>query len=270
MPEDQVDLGRPIRVVLFCGGPTLDPAVVRFVGRLELESEIEFVGGFCQTNGQTLTAVIRDRLRRRGSLGIAVLLLDALRAGAGLLITPRAALALRKSRARIANRIHAVPDLHATPILERVRSLDPDLGLIYGSPLLKPQLFRIPRFGTAGIHHGKMPQYRGKKTTFWSMYNGEETAGVTIQLVNTGIDTGQIIQRGEVPIGRKSIAQVRKELEDLGLTLYLQAILDLKRGVARLVPESGPKGKLYKDPQLADFVKFWLRHLKWRRHVASS
>ena len=270
MPVEQIDLGRPIRVVLFCGGPTLDPAVVQSVGRLELQPEIEFVGGFCQTNGQTLTAVIRDRLRRRGSLGIAVLLVDAVRAGARLLANPRAELAFRKSRARIANRVHEVPDLHAKPVLDRVRSLAPDLGLIYGSPLLKPELFGIPRLGTAGIHHGKMPQYRGKKTTFWSMYNGEETAGVTIQLVNAGIDTGQIIRRGEVQIGRKSLSQVRKELEDLGFTLYVQAILDLKRGVARLVPASGPKGKLYKDPQLADFVKFWWRQLRWRRHVASS
>ena len=244
--------------------------VVRFVQRLELQSEIEFVGGFCQTNGQTLAAVIRDRLRRRGSLGIAVLLVEALRAGAELLTNPRAEMALRKARARIANRMHAVPDLHAKPVLEQVRSLDPDLGLIYGSPLLKPQLFGIPRFGTAGIHHGKMPQYRGKKTTFWSMYNGEETAGVTIQLVDAGIDTGQVIHRGEVAIGRKSISQVRKELEDLGFTLYLQAILDLKQGVERLVPEQGPKGRLYKDPQLADFVKFWWRQLRRRRHVASS
>jgi methionyl-tRNA formyltransferase len=257
-------------VVLFCGGPTLDPAVVRFVGRLELQPEIEFVGGFCQTNGETLTAVIRDRLRRRGPLGIAVLLVDAARAGARLLANPRAELAFRKSRARIAGRIHGVADLHAKPVLDRVRSLDPDLGLIYGSPLLKPELFGIPRLGTAGIHHGKMPQYRGKKTTFWSMYNGEETAGVTIQLVNAGIDTGQIIRRGEVQIGRKSIGQVRRELEDLGFTLYVQAILDLKRGVAQLVPAQGPKGKLYKDPQLADFVKFWWRQLKSRRHVASS
>jgi len=270
MPEERVDLGRPIRVVLFCGGPTLDPAVVRFLVRLELQSEIEFVGGFCQTNGQTLRAVIRDRLRRRGALGLAVLLVDGLRAGARLLTHPRSELEFRKTRARLATRIDAVPDLHAHPVLERVRLLDPDLGLIYGSPLLKPQLFGIPRLGTAGIHHGKMPQYRGKKTTFWSMYNGEATAGVTIQLVNAGIDTGRIIRRGEVEIGRKAIAQVRQELEDLGLTLYVQGILDLKRGVAQLVPEMGPKGKLYKDPRLADFVTFWWRQLKWRGHVASS
>jgi methionyl-tRNA formyltransferase len=148
--------------------------------------------------------------------------------------------------------------------------MDADLGLIYGSPILKPRLFQIPRLGTLGIHHGKMPQYRGKKTTFWSMYNGEKTAGVTIQMVNAGVDTGQIIRRGEVVIGRKSMAQVKGELEELGFTLYVQGILDLKRGLARLAPESGPKGKLYRDPTPGDFVRFWWRQLKARRNVAAS
>jgi folate-dependent phosphoribosylglycinamide formyltransferase PurN len=270
MHQSQVDIERPIRVVLFCGGPTLDPAVVRFVARLEAQLEIEFVAGFCQTRGQTVAAVIRDRLERRGLLGVPVLLVEALVAGARLLAHPRAEMALRKQRASIAGRIHAVPDLHAETVLEQVRGLNPDLGLIYGSPILRPQLFQIPRLGTVGIHHGKMPQYRGKKTTFWSMYNGEETAGVTIQLVNAGIDTGQIIRRGEVPIERKSMSQVKRQLEELGFTLYVQAILDLKRGAARFVPASGPKGKLYRDPTFADFVRLWWRQLNRRRYAAPS
>lgn len=270
MPETGVDLGRPIRVVLFCGGPTLDPAVARFVGKLESQSEIDFVGGFCQSSAQSLTAVIHDRLRRRGPLGPALLLAEVVRAGTRLVIDPRSEMARRKHRARIAGGIQVVPDLHAEPVLDRVRALNPDLGLIYGSPILKPHLFQLPRLGTLGIHHGKMPQYRGKKTTFWAMYNGEETAGVTIQLVNAGIDTGQIVRRGEVWIGRKSMATVKRELEELGFTLYVQAILDLKRGIAQLLPAAGPKGKLYKDPTLADFVRFWWRQLRWRRYVASG
>jgi folate-dependent phosphoribosylglycinamide formyltransferase PurN len=270
MPEDQADLGRPIRVVLFCGGPTLDRAVVRFVARLESQPEIEFVGGFCETDAQTLSAVIRDRLTRRGALGLGLLLVEGIRAVARVVAHPHAEMALWSSRAGMARRIHADPDIHAEPVLERLRALDPDLGLIYGGPILKPRLFQIPRLGTLGIHHGKMPQYRGKKTTFWAMYNGDETAGVTIQRVNAGIDTGQIIKRGEVRIERKSVAKVTRELEELGFTLYVQAILDLKRGVARFVPELGPKGKLYRDPKLGDFVRFWWRQLRRRRRVATK
>ena len=265
MPEEHSDLGRPIRVVLFCGGPTLDRAVMRFVARLESQPEIDFVAGFCETQAQTVLAVIRDRLRRRGVVGLGLLLVEAVRNLQRWVAHPLDELALWNSGGRLAGRIHPVADLHAESTLERVRSLNPDLGLIYGGPILKPGLFQIPRLGTAGIHHGKMPVYRGKKTTFWAMYNGDETAGVTIQRVNAGIDTGQIIRRGEVRIEGRSVGQVTRELEELGFDLYVLAILDLKRGTARSLPGWGVKGKLYKDPKLGDFVKFW-----WRRHVASN
>src|SRR5215211_8817149 len=102
MPERQTDLGRPIRVVLFCGGPTLDRAVVRFVARLQLQPEIEFVGGLCETNAQTLAAVIRDRLRRRGALGLGLLLVELLRTVTRFVAHPQAEIALRSRRAGIA------------------------------------------------------------------------------------------------------------------------------------------------------------------------
>jgi methionyl-tRNA formyltransferase len=155
-----------------------------------------------------------------------------------------------------------VPDIHAGDVLERVRSLAPDLGLIYGSPILKSVLFEIPTFGTLGIHHGQVPEYRGKKTTFWAMFNGEKTAGVTIQKVNAGLDTGQIVKQGVVPIGCHSQRAVWHELEALGLNLYIQAIIEVKQGTASYQPPLGQKGKLYRDPQLADIATLWWRQLK--------
>jgi methionyl-tRNA formyltransferase len=145
-----------------------------------------------------------------------------------------------------------------------VRSLAPDLGLLYGSPILKPELFEIPTLGTLGIHHGKAPEYRGKKTTFWAMFNGEKTAAVTIQKINAGLDTGEIVKQGEVTIGRRSYRTVCRELEILGLELYLQAIIDVKQGAASYSPQLGKKRKLYRDPKFADIVRFTFRQLKKR------
>jgi methionyl-tRNA formyltransferase len=269
MDVARTDLGRPIRVVVFCGGPTLDRAVVRFIGKIAARPEIEFLGGFCQTSGRTLNARVRDRLKRRGALGVAVLLLELLNAGRRMLAHPRREMELRRFGARVAERIAFVPDIHDPRTLDRIRALEPDLGLIYGSPILKPQLFQVPRLGTLGIHHGKMPAYRGKKTTFWAMYNGDETAGVTIQRVNAGIDTGEIVQQGEVRIERKSARAVTNELEELGFTLYVQAILEIKRGTARFARPTGPKGTLYQDPGFADLLRFQWRQLRRRWHLAS-
>jgi methionyl-tRNA formyltransferase len=106
---------------------------------------------------------------------------------------------------------------------------------------LRAELFEIPALGTLGIHHGRVPQYRGKKTTFWEIYNGERTAGVTIQRVNRGIDTGDIVRMGEVPIGRKGYGRVWREVEALGADLYLQAVLDFKRGEARPVAQDASR-----------------------------
>jgi methionyl-tRNA formyltransferase len=264
MYKPQADLGRPIRVVLFCGGPSLDRAVIRFVGMLEVHPEIEFLGSFCETHGQTLADVVRDRLGRRGAFGALLLLAEALHAVARLIRHPREEIELRRQVARVAQRTMYTQDIHAPDILARVNSLDPDLGLIYGGPILRPQLFQIPRLGTLGIHHGKVPQYRGKKTTFWAVFNGEHTAGVTIQRVNAGVDTGEIVQRGEVTIGRKSLAQVTRELEALGFKLYIQSVVDIKRGIAWFVAQAGDRGKLYKDPKAVDLVRCWWRQLRKR------
>jgi methionyl-tRNA formyltransferase len=142
--------------------------------------------------------------------------------------------------------------------------MDADLGLIYGSPILRPELFEIPKMGTLGIHHGSLPRYRGKKTTFWEMYEGEERAGVTIQKVNRGLDTGEIVQEGHVRIGSRSRSRVWREVEDLGLQLYLRSILQVGAGTARLREQDGPKGQLYRDPPLTLIIRLWWRQLRKR------
>jgi methionyl-tRNA formyltransferase len=172
---------------------------------------------------------------------------------------PQFEIDLRRKLAQLSCRVHFVPDIHAESVLERVRSLAPDLGLIYGSPILKPKLFEIPGMGTLGIHHGKVPEYRGKKTTFWAMYNGEERAGVTIQKINAGLDTGEVVKAGEIRVEGKSYANVWRELEQLGLALYIQAIIEIKRGEPTFRAQQGKKGKLYHDPEFGDLMRFWFR-----------
>jgi methionyl-tRNA formyltransferase len=89
------------------------------------------------------------------------------------------------------------------------------------------------------------------------MYNGEPVAGVTIQKINVGLDTGSIVREGEVTIGLRSQRAVWKDLETLGLELYIHAILEVKGGTAVYRPQTGPKGKLYRNPKLIDFLNFW-------------
>jgi folate-dependent phosphoribosylglycinamide formyltransferase PurN len=255
----------PIRVVVFCGGPGLQPDVKEFIRRLEEHPEIEFLGAFCQSPGETLFAISQDLWKRRGFLAVPLAITRFGRTIGCFLSRPIARMVLNRRLARLSDRIHFVPDIHSVDVLQHVRSLDPDLGLIYGSPILKPVLFEIPHLGTLGIHHGKAPEYRGKKTTFWEIYNGEKTVAVTIQKVNAGLDTGDILKQGTVTIERRSYRNVCQKLDELGIELYLQAIIEVHHNTATYSPQVGKKGKLYRDPKFPDLLRFTWR--QWRRRL---
>lgn len=255
---------QPIRVVVFGSGPALTPDSKQFLCRLEAHPEIALLGAFCQTESPSFLAFVNDLWRRRGILAFPLIFASFANNVARFVAQPSAEISQRKNLASMADRIHFVKDIHASEVLGQVSSLVPDLGLIYGSPILKPKLFNIPSLGTLGIHHGKVPEYRGNKTTFWAMYNGEKVAGVTIQKINAGLDTGQIVKVGEVIIGRRSRRAVWRELEALGLDLYLQAIIEVKEGTAAYRPQTGTKGKLYRNPKLNDLLNFWVKQIRKR------
>jgi folate-dependent phosphoribosylglycinamide formyltransferase PurN len=253
---------------MFGSGPELNPDAKQFLCRLEAHPEIEFLGAFCQAGSRSLGAVYTDLWKRRGFLAPPLFTMWIINKVIRFLSNPREEITLQRKLKSISGRIYFIPDIHAQNILERIRTLEPDLGLIYGSPILKPELFEIPRLGTLGIHHGKVPEYRGNKTAFWAMYNGEPVAGVTIQKVNKGLDTGSIVKTGEVKAYRRAYQAVFHELEALGLELYIQAILEVKRGVAEFKSQSGVKGKVYRNPKLVDFFRFWGRQLKRRLSIS--
>jgi folate-dependent phosphoribosylglycinamide formyltransferase PurN len=261
----------PIRVVYFAG-PYLEPSAVRFVAMLDAHPDVDLVLGLCEGEGAGLVHRLRNVWRRRGLLAVPVVALELLRATGRTLFRPRETRDLRRRSAAAMSRFSTVPNVHSPEVLERVRAARPDLGVVYGGPILKPELFRIPRLGTLGIHHGRVPQYRGKKTTFWEMYNGERTAGITIQRISPGIDTGEIVLTGEVPIGGKGYGRVWREVEDLGRQLFLQAILDVGRGTARFVAQDAatPRGALYRQPRAADIVRFSLRRMGLGRNSAAK
>lgn len=263
MPEPP-ERDAPLRVVMFGSGPRLTPDAEAFLCRLDAEPRVDLAGAFCQCESRSISAVMRDLWRRRGVLALPLFAAWAGGEVARALWSPRETLARRRALGRMAGRLHFVRDIHARNVIAQVREMGPDLGLVYGSPLLRPELFEVPRLGTLGIHHGALPKYRGNKTTFWAMYNGEATAGVTIQKIDAGLDTGAIVKEASVPIGDRPLRAVRRDLEAAGLALYLQAILEVARGTATFRPQPGPRGRLYRNPRPRDLLAFWLRRARRR------
>jgi folate-dependent phosphoribosylglycinamide formyltransferase PurN len=251
---------KPMPVVVFTGGPAIEAQVLRFVSRLEEESGIELLAIVSESPIRGFRGIVVDLWQRRGILAPALFFRYILFAFFTALRNPAAALRRRQTLKNLGGRIHYFDSIHADDALKLVRDLRPELGLVYGGPIIKPELFSIPARGTLGIHHGKVPDYRGKKTTFWAMYNGEPDVAVIIQKIGSKLDAGDIVLQAGVSVRNRPLPLVRKELEIVGIDLYLKAIAAMADGTARYTPQPTGARHLYKDPTFLDILRFWGRY----------
>lgn len=78
--------------------------------------------------------------------------------------------------------------------VERVRGLQPDLLVVYGTGLLRSPLLEIPARGTLNCHSSLLPHYRGARSEFWQCFNDDPRyVGITVHIVDTKVDTGDIL-----------------------------------------------------------------------------
>jgi methionyl-tRNA formyltransferase len=90
--------------------------------------------------------------------------------------------------------------VNAPESVATIAGLKPDVNL----SIAYDQIFGTPIRETAGwflnVHAGKLPAYRGRNIINWAIINGETEIGVTVHLVDHGIDTGDILLQRVLPI----------------------------------------------------------------------
>jgi folate-dependent phosphoribosylglycinamide formyltransferase PurN len=93
-------------------------------------------------------------------------------------------------------------DLNTAETIQRIRDARPDVLVVYGTKILKAPLLAVPTKGTLNAHTSLLPAYRGTRSEFWQCLNNDPTsAGITIHLVDTGVDTGQILYQKPAETG---------------------------------------------------------------------
>jgi len=66
--------------------------------------------------------------------------------------------------------------------------------------ILPQALLDLPRLGALNVHPSLLPQYRGATPIQSALRNGDAETGVTIMLMDAGMDTGDIVLQERVPI----------------------------------------------------------------------
>ncbi len=115
-----------------------------------------------------------------------------------------------------------------TAARQRLADLAPDAIIVAAYGLLLPEdTLAVPRLGCLNIHPSLLPRHRGASPVATAILEGDKTAGVTIMLLDEGLDTGPILARRETPIASDETSdRLTARLFDMGADL-LTTTLDL-------------------------------------------
>ena len=116
--------------------------------------------------------------------------------------------------------------LNSRSTLAAVTSLAPTIAIQAGVGLIRPPLLEVPTIGILSLHHGIMPAIRGMDSILWSFVEDRpEWAGITVQLINEGVDTGRIIAQACIKTGpRENPFSVIATATVLGADLMARSI----------------------------------------------
>ncbi len=116
--------------------------------------------------------------------------------------------------------------------LAEIEAYKPDLIVVVAFGRILPgPLINLPRHGTINVHGSLLPKYRGAAPIQWSLINNEAATGVTIMQMDEGLDTGDILMPGAIPIAADDTSEtLAVKLANLGGKLIIESLARLKEG----------------------------------------
>jgi methionyl-tRNA formyltransferase len=185
---------------------------------------------------------------------------------------------LHLAKQRIANIMHAAAMEPAEPMtgairrvqnindatsIEMIREANPKIVIVNGTRILKQATLQGCNATFINTHQGITPRYRGAHGAYWALYeNNPSQCGVTIHVVDQGIDTGNIISQALVEPGPEDSFVTYPYLQTaVALPILIEAIHKALAGTLKSRPISGSSAVWY-HPGALQYLKARMRGVR--------
>jgi methionyl-tRNA formyltransferase len=131
--------------------------------------------------------------------------------------------------------------LKLRPFTEEIARERYDLFALASYGKILPQmLLDLPRLGALNVHPSLLPKYRGATPIQSAIANGDTHTGVSIMLMDAGMDTGDLVLQESVEIGLdETYGELHDRLAFFGADLLSRAIDAAERGALPHEPQRG-------------------------------
>ncbi len=107
-------------------------------------------------------------------------------------------------------------------------ALNADVAVVAAYGLILPQaVLDAPAHGCLNIHASLLPRWRGAAPIHRAVMAGDGETGVTIMQMEAGLDTGPMLHKVTVPVGRKTTGDLFEELGAVGAAAMVEVLADL-------------------------------------------
>jgi folate-dependent phosphoribosylglycinamide formyltransferase PurN len=119
---------------------------------------------------------------------------------------------------------HVIDDLNSERAIELARQAQAQAALYAGGGILRDRFLASVGGPVLNAHSGPLPRIRGMNACEWSLLLGEH-AGVTIHVIDSGIDTGGVIATLPLEVkASETLETLRGQCAELGVIGMRQAI----------------------------------------------
>jgi methionyl-tRNA formyltransferase len=121
-------------------------------------------------------------------------------------------------------------------VIQEIRTFGAECAVVVAFGQILPQKFLdLFPLGALNVHASLLPRYRGAAPIQRALLAGEEETGVTVMLLDAGMDTGPVLAAKPVRIGeRETFGALYEKLAVLGADLLCRTLAEWRAG--RIAP----------------------------------
>jgi methionyl-tRNA formyltransferase len=148
--------------------------------------------------------------------------------------------------------------------VRELRARGADIVVSVACPyLLKPDLLKTPPRGCINVHHAPLPRYKGMMPTFWQLYHGERTMGLTVHTMNERIDNGAVLLQEQLDVhSRETLDQLIRRSKRRAAHAVAQVLTEVESNTSQPLPLSQEGSTYYTFPNRDQIREFRRRGLR--------
>ena len=155
--------------------------------------------------------------------------------------------------------VYQPASLRSAEAQAELATLAPDAIIVaaYGKLLPTPVL-ELPPLGCLNIHPSLLPRHRGPSPVASAILEGDQVTGVTLMLLNEGMDTGPLIAQTEYPLnGTETAEGLTTTLFEIGGTLLQASLPRWQSGELKATLQDDSLATVTRKLERADGLADW-------------